>query len=617
MKNLPSDSCPRQRLLLQIFRFLCLGMAVALQREVASPSRSYLIPQAAAGRCRRSLTRTQERPNAQVIQGLPSARYAFLAITFLSSGSALIFSTLALDVQNRRPKRPCTAQLIGSLVPATLFCVFLEILFHFPIEPEFWLHRFAMSALCCCVSRRKHTQDARSHHPHNIVDGHQERPQQIPRALPQKLDSNAVIETDKEARIKEIPFGAPAHLDELVVDDDDDSDTGGDEPQPHLTRQASAALGAVRARFTRHRSSESDVKRQSTASVGKSQEEIARRAELRRLRHKRIQDELKHELEGQLSTDQTSNASIKSARPGSLTSPSQSQPGGGPRDTIEFAVLDGNQVSPKSPSLAPSLGSRKSTPNKPQLSQKVSSIDPKSDQDGDIMHQDKPPVPDTQAEPRDPKPDFQLLPHSETRSTFRLSNSPSWLDRIIGVDNTFSETGEHPSLDGRSALSIWLAAQGLRSRDSSMANLDRDTKTEAGQEHGSEEAKLPDEISISVSDISHRSGSSHTGLQPSREVAPVRGSSLTSAHWRPHNHLAEPTSTTDEGLQRVTKSPSEDLALDYAAALAFTSPNDHTSSQYASRAQSFQPSPSRSKPNLHHLDTLDLQVMRLSPFECE
>lgn len=472
-----------------------------------------------------------------------------------------------------------------------------------------------MSSLCCCGHRRKDKHDPELNTTHSNVEYYQERPQPISEPVPREVGTKPGIGSEKVAQAKEVPFATPAQLDELVVDDDD-SDTGND-PQPQLTRRASAALGAVRARFTRHLSSESDVKRKSTASVGKSQEEIARRAELRRLRHKRIQNELKDDLRGEHITDQTSNASVKSVRHASLTSPSQSQPGGGPRDTIEFAVVDGNQPSPKNRSPAPSLVSGESAHQNTRLSRQPSGTGSQSNGADSRIQQTKTTIP-TQADSEPSKPISQPLPHSETRSTFRLSSSPSWLDRIIGVDNTFSETAEHPSLDGRSALSIWLATQGLRSRDSSTAQLGHD-KTINGTttKPGPKDIKHSDEISISVSDTSRRSGHSKSNSQSSGGIPSIRKSSFGPSHGKPPGHDPEPTSTTDEGPQQIAKSPSEDLALDYAAALAFTSPIDNTSSQYASRAQSFQPSPSRSRPNLHHLNTQDLQDLQLSPFHCE
>ena len=380
-------------------------------------------------------------------------------------------------------------------------------------------------------------------------------------------------------------------------------------PQPHLTRRASAALGAVRSRFIRHLSSESDVKRQSTASIGKSQEEIARRAELRRLRQKRIREELQNEFQGKRISQQASDASIASVRHGSPTSPLQSQPGGGPRDTIEFAVLERHQISPIDQSPAPSRDSKSPFIEKDQISLPTSvidfqlNVDRRDVQDGKVGT----PFPHDSTDPS--KHPSQALPHSETRSTFRLSSSPSWLDRIIGVDNTFCEHTENPSLDGRSALSIWLAAQGLRSRDTSAANLNCDSRQ-------GNFGNPSDEISISAAtESSCQSHSSESGVQLSKQASPVRGTLNNSSSPAQDGHVSAPISTTDDGPQRLSKSPSEDFALDYAAALAFTSPNDNPSLQNPSVTQRFHLDPSRSQPIRCQLNARDLRDLQLSPMQ--
>lgn len=467
-----------------------------------------------------------------------------------------------------------------------------------------------MSGLCCCFFGRKDSRDTECQSPKEHVD-HQEELHRSPSGeapftRPDEAEFGHGIERIVQSR--EIPFGTPSQLDELIVDDDDDADTV-DNPQPHLTRRASAALGAVRSRFIRHLSSESDVKRQSTASIGKSQEEIARRAELRRLRQKRIQDELQDEFQGNQISHQASNASMASVRHGSPTTPLQSQPGGGPRDTIEFAVLEGHQISPKDRSPAPSRGSRSQFVEKNRSPPPSSIIDSQLNADGrDVQHtKSGTPFPHNGTGPS--KHPSQTLPHSETRSTFRLSSSPSWLDRIIGVDNAFCENAENPSLDGRSALSIWLAAQGLRSRDTSAASLNCDARQNIVE-------NPHDEISISAAtENSCPSHSSESGVQLSKQLSPVRRGPTGSSSPVQDGLVSEPTSNTDHGPQRLSKSPSEDFALDYAAALAFTSPNDLPSSQHPLIIQRSHLDPSQSQPTHCQLDTRDLEDVQLSPLQ--
>jgi hypothetical protein len=65
-----------------------------------------------------------------------------------------------------------------------------------------------------------------------------------------------------------------------------------------VSKKTSSILDAVRSRLKKHLSQDSGItnsKRHSRASVGTSEEEVERRAELRRIRQKRIQEELSQE----------------------------------------------------------------------------------------------------------------------------------------------------------------------------------------------------------------------------------------------------------------------------------------------------------------------------------
>ncbi|KAK1836107.1 hypothetical protein QBC39DRAFT_108410 [Podospora conica] len=121
------------------------------------------------------------------------------------------------------------------------------------------------------------------------------------------------------------------HVDvgELVIEDSDN-----DEPPDSGThaRSASSTLQLVRTHLRRHISQDSLSKRKSRSAVGSSQEEIERRAELKRLRHKRIQEELSSEDDNKAPLGE---ASIQRQHGASI----EVLPHGGPRDTIEFSMV--------------------------------------------------------------------------------------------------------------------------------------------------------------------------------------------------------------------------------------------------------------------------------------
>ena len=121
----------------------------------------------------------------------------------------------------------------------------------------------------------------------------------------------------------------PAELSQLLVEDSDSDDEL--ESRPH--HKSGNTLKLVRTHIRRHLSQDSFDRRKSRSAVGSSQEEIERRAELKRLMHKRIQDELRSE-EGQGKMSQSDIASSHRRNGPSI----EVLPGGGPRDNIEFSV---------------------------------------------------------------------------------------------------------------------------------------------------------------------------------------------------------------------------------------------------------------------------------------
>ncbi|KAI2631663.1 hypothetical protein GGS21DRAFT_155011 [Xylaria nigripes] len=180
-----------------------------------------------------------------------------------------------------------------------------------------------MSILCCC----HHLQPAEKDTPTEAI----ELPTQPPRATLSKTLSRS--ETDMYLS-SILASRAPSQLItptyQSIVDpeavDVEDSD---DDAQVKQTRQTSmSSLGALRTKLIRRLSHRADAKAGTQPSVGASDEELARRAELKRLMHKRIQEELKSEQE---EDDLRLQSSIGNGKESEL-------PGGGPRDAIEFSV---------------------------------------------------------------------------------------------------------------------------------------------------------------------------------------------------------------------------------------------------------------------------------------
>lgn len=84
-----------------------------------------------------------------------------------------------------------------------------------------------------------------------------------------------------------------AIFEDNVSDHDDDRGTMRSTKSKMSSKKLNAVASAVTSRLRKHFSKESTLsKRLSRSSVGNSEEEIERRKELRRLRDKRIQDEL-------------------------------------------------------------------------------------------------------------------------------------------------------------------------------------------------------------------------------------------------------------------------------------------------------------------------------------
>ncbi|KAF5631882.1 uncharacterized protein FTJAE_7785 [Fusarium tjaetaba] len=385
--------------------------------------------------------------------------------------------------------------------------------------------------------------------------------------------------------------------------DDDDSDSDQDRAQP--TKKSSTAFDTVRNKLIRTISHSNNGDHPSHVSVGNSEEEIARRAELKRIMHQRIQDELKSdESDDQIESNPTNNIRrIASVVDVTL-------PNSGPRDAIEFGVsksssrnghstqLDSDQVDQDTHQDS---GVSQPGENRPKkaFSQTTESINGADDWRQDDVHPRLPPSYSKRHVSASEDGDF-----THSQKSFQLSNSTGRLDRILGPDSSFNS--RHASSgDGHSALGVWLIAQGLRSRDNSTLFLDEEDELEP-----TEDTKLTD---YNTSSLRRAEGDC---VQETRET-PANGSPNI-----PHEptiinipntvETYSPSNSKVKNDRHDISSLSGELPWGPTVTALLNSFTDHTSSSDPSKSQ---PSPMRSQHNLYKLDPKDLDSMELSPFK--
>lgn len=385
---------------------------------------------------------------------------------------------------------------------------------------------------------------------------------------------------------------AELELEQLVVDDSDGD--GGENNTLAKTSSTSSALNVVRTKLARHMSNENEPHRRSRASAGHSQEEVARRAELRRFRHQRIQEELKNE-------DNHAESSNTSHRSTSYLSPliDAGQPMVGPRDTIEFRVAD--------------VSHHSATPTLP-TQENASFIDiPKKEVDsttqeegGEIKYPSILAV--LTAGDKDRAPPLRP-PSTHSNRSQKIAgcsyNSPR-LDRVLGTDNEFDIRHGAHAWEEQSSLSIWLAAQGMRSRSSSTRATDNESNDKSAKDQTCTHPQSFGAIDSAAD------APLPTRCQGSNDMRPqVSGDSYESASFASNKSNSRTIGGTDTILLK-NKSLSGSNVLDIASA----KPVDNSSSNYPSVLPSFQPSPNRSQPDFHHLSAQDLESLELSPFSC-
>ncbi|UKZ88480.1 uncharacterized protein TrAFT101_004238 [Trichoderma asperellum] len=392
----------------------------------------------------------------------------------------------------------------------------------------------------------------------------------------------------------ELPPENPTELKQLVVDDSDGD--GRANNSLAKTSSTNSALNIVRTRIIRHMSNENETNRQSRVSAGHSQEEVARRAELRRFRHQRIQEELKNE-------DNNAESSNTSHRSTSYLSPliDAGQPRIGPRDTIEFTVTDGHHTS-----AMQALPTQDNTTLIDTTKREVGGTTQEEEGGGggEIKYPSILAV--LNADERDQAPPLRP-PSTHSNRSQKIAGclyNSSRLDRVLGTDNEFDIRHGAHAWEEQSTLGIWLAAQGMRSRSSSIRPADNESNDKSAKD----QTCLHHENFGAIDSAADALLPTH--CQCSNDMKPQdRGDSYESASFSSNKSNNRTIGGADVILpERYV--PSGSNVLD----IAVTKPVDNSSSNYHSTFPSFQPSPNRSQPDFHHLSAEDLESLELSPF---
>ncbi|KAH7183019.1 uncharacterized protein B0J16DRAFT_159769 [Fusarium flagelliforme] len=377
-----------------------------------------------------------------------------------------------------------------------------------------------------------------------------------------------------------------------------DSDLG----RPRAKNKSSTTFGVVRNRLIRSISHNTSSDQPSRVSVGNSEEEVARRAELRRIMRLRIQDQ----LESEEAEDQFENKTTRSIRR-AISSVDLAFPTSGPRDAIEFGVTKSALNNGQPARLDPDHGGHGTCQSFVALPKNATVLERASQEaSGAIGHEEdirgyhvlqKPSSTHLSAHISEDT----ALPFSQ--KSFQLSNGAGRLDRILGLDNSFNSR-QASSRDSQSALGVWLIAQGLRSRDNS--NLFLEEEEQAGST--SPTGKIEDIPSIAK----RGQGMSACELEPMS----TKGDCLVIQRPTPNS---SPNRLKLHGKLKPGYVKDGHDTLNFPGELPWGptvrallgSFTDNTSSGGPSKSP---PSPVRSQKNLYKLELKDLESMELSPF---
>jgi hypothetical protein len=482
-----------------------------------------------------------------------------------------------------------------------------------------------MALLCCCKSPRHLVDDRRDRElwPPQLYQGSSRAPSDdgcpTPPIRSVEACSGPRIEPSSTAIFSATPVGpyrGPSDLEDLVVDDSDC-----EEDQRALGKRASATWDAVRSRLTRHISLESTFKKPPPSLTGHSQEEIERRAELRRLMHKRIQDELLCDDSVAESCTDNKRTSHKS----SLNNINQSR--GGPRDTIEFIVKSNeNPVlcthRSKVEGKAAESDAERAISQNSQASQAEVPVGDASQVQGQLIL-DRLCLEGNEG----CTTPASRCNHQADQTCFEPAgqpNSASSTRSLIRSVQAKSDSRESQSWDTQSVLAMWLQSQISRSREPSSAKVE---SIESGV-RGKEELEPQFLTDSQTCELSHHRLSVPPHGKSSRSVSVTKHDFLPSAADS-HRHAAgcsgamtfDPRAADEndaEDPRAITLTHSQDLAQSYAVAMAFDRVEDTSSSAYPSVIPSIQTSPMTSQTNMvYSLNDRDLQSMVLMSPPCE
>ncbi|SPJ86850.1 uncharacterized protein FTOL_11875 [Fusarium torulosum] len=392
-------------------------------------------------------------------------------------------------------------------------------------------------------------------------------------------------------------LGSGSVVHQLAEDDNSDSD----QDQPQATKKPSTAFDVVRNKLIRSIPLNNNSDQPSLLSIGNSEDDVARRAELRRIMRQRIQDELEsnepdsHIENKPKNTTQYISSVVELALPNS-----------GPRDAIEFGVSNSSSRSAQSARLD-AIQDKHHNPPDLQASEEITAKFERhslampgvsDEEDGWKKDTIGPSSAATRLSPHE-EADF---PHSQ--KSFQLSNGVGRLDRILGPDSSFNGR-QASSGDGQSALGVWLIAQGLRSRDNSTLFFDEEEETQALSETEVTEEKLPVPI-----------GEKRSLKSESREVEEKKDKHASGGPTtlRTSNEMdREPcfNSNAKNDQHDIANSPGE-LAWGPTVTALLNSFTDNTSSSDPSKSVTSQ---GRAQQNIYKLDPKDLESMELSPFK--
>ena len=203
--------------------------------------------------------------------------------------------------------------------------------FQFDIPPAFptryHIHLDTMGSIGCCTSRHPPSPDGVAPRPVGASPASVHLHAKSEDLLTASWASDSALSRPEDAEAIQAIFA-------------EDKSSHGDDHENILFKKASITLNAVKSRLKKHLSKDSgftSAKRLSHTSVGTSEEEVERRAELRRIRHIRIKEDLSQE--GVYDDDAKSLSTIDSPDAPSTSVP-QRRASWAPTDPLHLLDLD-------------------------------------------------------------------------------------------------------------------------------------------------------------------------------------------------------------------------------------------------------------------------------------